>query len=85
MLLNCRRFRLVAIAVAAALAGGGIGIAMASQPQMDGALRALQSAQDSLGRVTMDKGGHANKARRLVSEAIAQVEGGIAYGNAHGY
>lgn len=77
--------RLVAVAVVAAVAGGGIGIAMASQPQMDAALRALQSAQDSLSHVTMDKGGHANNARHLISEAIGQVEAGIAYGNAHGY
>ncbi len=85
MMLKYNHFRMAAIAVAAAVAGGGIGIAMASQPQMDGALRALQSAQDNLNRVTMDKGGHAAHARRLVSEAIGQVEAGIAYGNAHGY
>jgi hypothetical protein len=76
---------LVAVAVAAAIAGGGIGIAMASQPQMDGALRALQSAQENLDHVTMDKGGHAANARHLVSEAIGQVQAGIAFGNAHGY
>jgi len=85
MMMKYSRLRLAVVAIAAGLLGGGIGIAVASQPQMDGALRALHSAQDSLGMVTMDKGGHANKARRLVSEAIAQVEQGIAYGNAHGY
>ncbi len=85
MMLKYGRFRLVLIAAVAAVAGGGIGIAMASQPQMDGALRALHTAQDNLNRVTMDKGGHANNARRLIAEAIGQVEAGIAYGNAHGY
>jgi hypothetical protein len=79
------RLRTIAVAALAAVAGGGIGVAMASQPQMDGALRALQSAQDSLGHVTMDKGGHAANARRLVSEAIGQVQAGIEYGRAHGY
>ena len=58
---------------------------MAAQPQMDGALRALLTAQDSLGHVTMDKGGHAANARRLVSDAIGQVQAGIEYGKAHGY
>jgi hypothetical protein len=37
-----------------------------------------------LNEVTMDKGGHASKARHLVAEAIAQVQEGIAYGQAHG-
>jgi hypothetical protein len=76
--------RMLGIAVVAAGVGLGAGIAVARQPQMDGALSALQSAQGYLNEVTMDKGGHAAKARRLVAEAIAQVQEGIAYGEAHG-
>ena len=68
----------------AAMAGVGTGIAVAGQPQMDSALGALQSAQSTLNKVTEDKGGHAAKARRLVAEAIGQVQAGIAYGEAHG-
>jgi glycerol uptake facilitator-like aquaporin len=85
MMMRHFRWRMVVVAVAAAVAGGGIGVAMASQPLMDSALRALQSAQESLGHVTLDKGGHASNARRLVAEAIVQVQEGIEYGRAHGY
>jgi uncharacterized protein HemX len=76
--------RMLAVAVIAAAFGLGTGIALAGQPQMDGALSALQSAQGYLNEVTMDKGGHAAKARHLVAEAIAQVQEGIAYGESHG-
>ncbi len=76
--------RMMGVAVVAAMVGLGAGVAVAGQPQMDGALSALQNAQGYLNEVTMDKGGHAAKARRLVAEAIVQVQEGIAYGEAHG-
>jgi uncharacterized protein HemX len=76
--------RMLGVAVVAAAVGLGTGIAVAGQPQMDGALSALQSADGYLNEVTMDKGGHASKARHLVAEAIEQVQEGIAYGQAHG-
>jgi uncharacterized protein HemX len=76
--------RMSGVAVIAAVVGLGAGIAMAGQPQMSGALSSLQNAQGYLNEVTMDKGGHASKARHLVAEAIAQVQEGIAYGQAHG-
>lgn len=76
--------RMLGVAAVAAAVGLGSGIALAGQPQMEGALSALQSAQGYLNNVTMDKGGHAAKARRLVAEAIAQVQDGIAFGEAHG-
>jgi hypothetical protein len=76
--------RMAGIAVVAAAVGLGTGIALAGQPQMDGALSGLQSAQGYLDEVTMDKGGHASAARRLVAQAIVQVQEGIAYGEAHG-
>ena len=68
-----------------AMLGVGIEVAVAAQPQMEGALQALQAAQEDLKRVTLDKGGHANNARRMVADAIAQVQAGIEYGRAHGY
>jgi hypothetical protein len=61
-----------------------LGMALAAQPQMQGALRGLESAQNELQKVTQNKAGHAAAARKLVAEAIAEVEAGIAYGNAHG-
>jgi hypothetical protein len=61
-----------------------IGSALASQPQMEGTLRGLEAAQGQLQKVTQNKGGHADAARQLVAEAIAEVQAGIAYGHAHG-
>ena len=76
--------RMLCVAVVAVAFGLGTGVAKAGQPQMDGTLNALLSAQGNLNNVTEDKGGHAAKARRLVAEAIEQVQEGIAYGQAHG-
>jgi hypothetical protein len=61
-----------------------IGSVLAAQPQMQGALRGLEAAQGELQKVTQNKSGHAAAARKLVAEAIAEVQAGIAYGNAHG-
>jgi hypothetical protein len=85
--MSVRTRTIVQMAAVAIVFGGtcaGIGAAIASQPQMEGALSALQAAQDNLRRVTLNKDGHAEKARRLVAEAINEVESGIAYGRAHG-
>jgi uncharacterized protein HemX len=76
--------RMLGVAVVAAAFGLGTDAAMAGQPQMDSALNALQNAQGTLNNVTEDKGGHAAKARKLVAEAIEQVQEGIVYGEAHG-
>ena len=48
------------------------------------ALHALEDAQSHLNRVTQNKGGHADAARQLVAQAIAQVQAGIAYGQSQG-
>ena len=61
-----------------------LGVALAAQPQMAGALRGLEAAQGELQKVTQNKAGHAAAARKLVAEAIAEVQAGIAYGNTHG-
>ncbi len=74
----------LAIAIIAAGIGLGAGIAIAGQPEMDGALKDLQGAQAHLGHVTQDKGGHANNARKLVADAIEEVQKGIAFGHAKG-
>jgi uncharacterized protein HemX len=75
---------MIAVALVAALIGLGAGVALANQPQMESALHALQGAQAELAKVTMNKDGHANKARQLVAEAIDEVQAGIAYGKEHG-
>ena len=75
----------VAFGLVAAAAGFGGGMALASQPQMEGALRSLLSAQTELERVTLNKGGHAARARVLVAKAVGEVQAGIQYGREHGY
>lgn len=76
--------KMLAVAIIAAAMGLGAGIALAAQPDMEGALKELQGAQAHLSRVTQDKGGHANAARKLVADALDEVEKGIAFGHAHG-
>jgi hypothetical protein len=78
------QIKLFAVAVVAASAGLGAGVAIAGQPEMQGALSSLESAQDYLSHVSEDKDGHANAARHLVAKAIEQVQEGIDYGQAHG-
>ncbi len=75
---------MIAVALVAALIGVGAGVALADQPQMESALHALQGAEAELDKVTMNKDGHADKARHLVAQAIDEVQAGIAFGKAHG-
>ena len=60
--------------------GIGFGVAWAQQPHMTAALSDLQAAQSELQAAIPDKGGHRVKAMGLVSEAITQVQAGIAAG-----
>jgi hypothetical protein len=83
-ILNSNLGRMAAVAIIAASTGLGTGIALAGQPDMEGALHALEDAQSHLNRVTQNKGGHADAARQLVAQAIAQVQAGIAYGQSQG-
>lgn len=53
--------------------------AVADQPQMHEALRALRDAERHLGQATHDKGGHRVKALEHVRAAIHQVEAGIRF------
>jgi hypothetical protein len=76
--------RMIAIAAVSAVTGLSTGYALASQPDMEGALASLQNAQSYLDRVTQNKAGHADKARHLVEAAIVQVQEGIAYGESQG-
>ena len=78
------KVRTIALCALCSVIGLGTGAAIASQPQMESALSALRSAQGTLQNVTLNKGGHAQKARQLVAQAIAQIEQGIEYGRAHG-
>lgn len=55
----------------------------ADQPHMQAALDALRTAQRELHDATADKGGHRVRAERLISDAIAEVERGIAFDRRH--
>ena len=55
----------------------------ADQPHMQAALDSLRNAQRELREAEADKGGHRVKAERLVSDAIGEVEKGIAFDRRH--
>ncbi len=55
------------------------GYAAGKQPHMQAALKALQNAKSELAVAEHNKGGHRDKAAKLVEEAIEQVKKGIAY------
>lgn len=57
--------------------------AKADQPRMHAALDALRTAKHELEAADRDKGGHREKALRLVQDAIVQVERGIEYDRHH--
>jgi hypothetical protein len=76
--------RMIAVTLIAASTGLAANIAVARQPDMDGALGALQNAQNHLNKVTQNKDGHAAAARKLIAQAIAEVEAGIAFGQSRG-
>jgi hypothetical protein len=86
----CMRFfshtttKILAIAIVAVVMGLGASNAFAAQPDMEGALKGLQEAQAHLTRVTQDKAGHANAARKLIADAIEEVQKGIAFGHTQG-
>ena len=76
-----RRLRLPAIIGASMLAGGMMtGTAMAVQGHMWSARAALQRAYNQLQAAVPDKGGHRVAAMGLISQAIGEVNAGIAAG-----
>ena len=58
---------------------GGALVAMADQPHMQNALRALENARYQLQEAVADKGGHRANAIRLVDQAIEETKLGIQY------
>jgi hypothetical protein len=56
------------------------GYAIAAQPHMQSALRALNKAKTELTAALPDKGGHRVKAMALVDQAVAETQAGIAAG-----
>jgi len=68
------RVVLGSVVIAAAV---GTGYAIAAQPHMDAALRALETAQKELQASEANKAGHREKAMHFVAEAIGEVRAGI--------
>ena len=56
------------------------GYAVAAQPHMQAALRALRNARGELAAALADKAGHRVNAINLVDQAITETEAGIAAG-----
>lgn len=69
---------------AAALIGATTPAAVAYQGNMERALASLQDAFASLQAATPNKGGHRERAMDLIQRAMAQVQEGIDFANAHG-
>jgi type VI protein secretion system component VasK len=53
------------------------------QPHMQAALEALRQAEKQLSESSHDKGGHRVRALQHVRQAIAEVERGMQFDNAH--
>ena len=56
------------------------GYAVAAQPHMQNALKALENAKSQLELALPDKAGHRVNAINLIDQAIGEVEAGIAAG-----
>lgn len=54
-----------------------------NQPHMQAAMRSLQQARNQLAASSTNKGGHRERAMRLVDQAINETQGGMAYARQH--
>ena len=76
-----KSMRLMLIGTAVAMvASFAAGFALAAQPHMQAALKALKNSRAELQTATPDKAGHRVKAIELVDQAIAEVQAGIVAG-----
>jgi hypothetical protein len=71
---------LIIVLVGGWLAGCATG---SGQPHMQAALDELRSARSELDAAAADKGGHREKAMRLVDDAITEVQAGIDFARTH--
>lgn len=73
--------RKIAAGAAVVVAAFVAGVAVGAQPHMEAALRALESAKAELAVAEHNKGGHREKAIKLVEDAMRQVREGIKAGS----
>lgn len=70
------RYLGLAVIIATSMATG---YAIGAQPHMEAAITLLRNARAELGAATPNKGGHREKAIRLIDQAMAEVRAGIAF------
>jgi hypothetical protein len=76
-----KSMRLMLIGAGVAMvASFAAGFALAAQPHMQAALKALRNSKADLEAALPDKAGHRVKAIGLVDQAIAEVQAGIVAG-----
>ena len=76
MTTSLARRALLGTAIAASM---GVGYAIGAQPHMTAGLGLLQSARTELAAATPNKGGHRERAIKLIDDAIGEVRAGIAF------
>jgi uncharacterized membrane protein (DUF106 family) len=69
--------------IATTLLLGTSSSALADQPRMKAALKALNNAEKQLEKASHDKGGHRIKALELIKEAKREVKKSIKYDRRH--
>ena len=70
-------FLLLTVGYVAGCATGG------GQPHMQSAMDHLRSARDELNVAEANKGGHRERALRLINDAISEVQSGMDYARTH--
>ncbi len=81
--MKLHRFVIALLIVTAIASGFVAGRASADQPRMQAALEHLRMAKVELEKADHDKGGHRDRAIRLTSDAIAEVERGVRFDRHH--
>jgi hypothetical protein len=76
-----KKYQYMIILLVGLFLGMTIHLAYGNQPHMDNALNHLQAARVELERATPNKGGHRERAIRLIDQAINQVRAGIKFAN----
>jgi predicted metal-dependent hydrolase len=77
--MKTKKLAAVLLAVIITVSLTAISAAAFDQPNMTAARDDLNKAENSLRNATADKGGHRNRALNLISQAIAEINSGIAF------
>jgi hypothetical protein len=80
--MKTKKFAAVLLTAFIAVSATAISASALDQPNMTEARSDLNKAENSLRKATTDKGGHRNRALNLISQAIAEINSGIAFDRA---